>query len=350
MAVRRLKVKESAGRLRPVRKSLKESVRFPDLDERAMALYDARDYRGFSQFTDDELAKLASMCYTTQDNPWGRAYDDEVFDEIANRDTYDEIHAAGKRYAGIVESRTRRPSRRSMKEARYELSPQYDSRKSFYGKAHVVTDTDGTETLYSYNTPVVEIKDGKVKLLPMWDSSMTTLRHVKEFLQQRGFSTGSKSQIAKMYGESVNRRSHRKMKEWVDGADFSDSVFVGYRLGEKFYEGELDSSLTWALIDLFKRDERALDDIADYLAECGIDDVYRNDPKEVAATFVEMIFYDAMDGHDVFDPLDFEIFLKDEEVSESVNRRSRIARKPMTRRESIARKGIRRNLKKKNIR
>lgn len=207
MAVRRLKVKESAERLRPVRKSLKESVRFPDLDERAMALYDARDYRGFSQFTDDELAKLASMCYMTQDNPWGRAYDDEVFDEIANRDTYDEIHAAGKRYAGIVESHTRRPSRRSMKEARYELSPQYDSRKSFYGKAHVVTDTDGTETLYSYNTPVVEIKDGKVKLLPMWDSSMTTLRHVKEFLQQRGFSTGSKSQIAKMYGESVNRRS-----------------------------------------------------------------------------------------------------------------------------------------------
>lgn len=84
-----------------------------------------------------------------------------------------------------------------------ELSPSFDSRKSFYGKAHVVTDDDGTEILYSYNTPVVEIKDGKVKLLAQWDSSQTTLRHVKEFLQQNGFEVGSKAQIAKMYGETV---------------------------------------------------------------------------------------------------------------------------------------------------
>lgn len=215
--VRKLKVKESAERLRPVRKSLKESVRFPDLDERAMALYDARDYRGFSQFTDDELAKLVSMCYTTQDNPWGRAYDDEVFDEIANRDTYDEIHAAGKRYAGIAESASRgraRP-RRSMKEARYELSPQHDARKSFYGKAHIVTDDDGTQILYSYNTPVIELKDGKVKLLPMWDSSQTTLRHVKEFLKQNGFSAGSKGEIARLYGESLRHSRRRTASESI---------------------------------------------------------------------------------------------------------------------------------------
>ena len=188
-----------------------DSVRFPELDARAMELYDARDYRGFSQFTDDELAKLVSMCYTTPDNPWGRAYDDEVFDEITNRDTYDEIHAAGKRYAGITESASRgriRP-RRSMQEARYDLSPQHDARKSFYGKAHVVTDDDGTQILYSYNTPVIELKDGKVKLLPMWDSSQTTLRHVKEFLKQNGFSAGSKGEIARLYGESL-RRSHRR--------------------------------------------------------------------------------------------------------------------------------------------
>lgn len=84
-----------------------------------------------------------------------------------------------------------------------ELSPSYDSRKSFYGKAHVVTDDDGTEILYSYDTPVVKIKDGKVELLAQWDSSQTTLRHVKEFLQQHGFKVGSKAQIAKMYGRAV---------------------------------------------------------------------------------------------------------------------------------------------------
>ena len=84
-----------------------------------------------------------------------------------------------------------------------ELSPSYDSRKSFYGKAHVVTDDDGTEILYSYDTPVVKIKDGKVELLAQWDSSQTTLRHVKEFLRQNGFKADSKAQIAKLYGRAV---------------------------------------------------------------------------------------------------------------------------------------------------
>lgn len=221
--VRKLKVRESKN-LRRARRSITEGVRFPELDDRAMALYDARDYRGFRQFTDDELARLASMCFITQDNVWGAAYDDEVFDEIARRSTHDDIMRSADRYAGISESVSRnrqrvskRPLRRSMREAKRlvngrvsDLSTQYDSRKSFYGKAHVVTDDDGTQTLYSYNTPVVEIKDGKVNLLPMWDSSQTTLRHVKEFLQQNGFSVGSKAEIARMYGESVKRGRVRK--------------------------------------------------------------------------------------------------------------------------------------------
>ena len=102
--------------------------------------------------------------------------------------------------------------RRRMSEgSRYELSPQYDARKSFYGKAHVVTDDDGSQILYSYDTPVCKITNkGDVELLSMWDSSQTTLRHVKEFLQQNGFSAGSKAQIAKMYGRAVeSRRRYR---------------------------------------------------------------------------------------------------------------------------------------------
>ncbi len=104
----------------------------------------------------------------------------------------------------------------NMRETNRELNTQFDSRKSFYGKAHVVTDDDGTEILYSYDTPVVKIKDGKVELLAQWDSSQTTLRHVKEFLQQNGFKVGSKAQIAKMYGravESVNKHFRRNIKE-----------------------------------------------------------------------------------------------------------------------------------------
>ena len=80
----------------------------------------------------------------------------------------------------------------------YDMTPQYDARKSFYGKARV--DVNGDEkTLYSYNTPVARISDGKVELLPRWDESQTTLRHVKEFLKQNGFEAGSLAQLRKTY-------------------------------------------------------------------------------------------------------------------------------------------------------
>lgn len=103
------------------------------------------------------------------------------------------------------------------------LNPQYDSRKSFYGKAHVVDDSDGSQILYSYDTPVCKINDrGEVELLAQWDASQTTLRHVKEFLQQNGFKVGSKSQIASMYGKKVERVS-RKNRKLVREADYSPS-------------------------------------------------------------------------------------------------------------------------------
>ena len=35
---------------------------------------------------DDELMELAKLCQITKDNPFGRCYDDEVFDEIERRD------------------------------------------------------------------------------------------------------------------------------------------------------------------------------------------------------------------------------------------------------------------------
>lgn len=80
----------------------------------------------------------------------------------------------------------------------YDLVPTYDSRQSFYNKARV--DIKGDEqTLYSYNTPVARIVGGKVELLPKWDWSQTTLRHVKEFLKQNGFEATSLSQMRNAY-------------------------------------------------------------------------------------------------------------------------------------------------------
>lgn len=93
------------------------------------------------------------------------------------------------------------------------LEPRYDSRQSFYGKAYYTEPArDGSITLYSYETPVVRIcADGEVELLPAWDYSATTLRHVKEFLKQQGYSAGSKAEIARMYTE-VNESTDRNKR------------------------------------------------------------------------------------------------------------------------------------------
>ena len=82
----------------------------------------------------------------------------------------------------------------------YGLRPEYDSRQSFHGKANVEVDGKGNETLYSYDTPVAKIdRKGKLTLLPRWDESQTTLRHVKEFLRQHGLKADSLAQIKKDY-------------------------------------------------------------------------------------------------------------------------------------------------------
>ena len=64
----------------------------------------------------------------------------------------------------------------------YELEPQFDARKSFYGKAHVIDHEDGTFELQSYNTIVSRCVNGKVEELGTW--SQTTTRHQKEFRKQ----------------------------------------------------------------------------------------------------------------------------------------------------------------------
>ena len=102
------------------------------------------------------------------------------------------------------------------KEEAYNLSPRYDSRQSFYGKARVSEPEEGLEVLWSYNTPVCSIdKDGNVALLRNgylgWHSSQTTLRHVKEFLKQHGKQIGSSKELAKMY---ETRQASEKEREY----------------------------------------------------------------------------------------------------------------------------------------
>ena len=63
----------------------------------------------------------------------------------------------------------------------YELTPT-NNQASFYGKARVVIDDEGTETLISYDTPIIErTADGKLNRLWFGDWTATTGKHIKAF-------------------------------------------------------------------------------------------------------------------------------------------------------------------------
>ena len=63
---------------------------------------------------------------------------------------------------------------------KYELIPT-DGHKSFYGKAVVIVEDNGTETLYSYGTPIIKrlVSGELVKLWNGWTA--TTGRHIHAF-------------------------------------------------------------------------------------------------------------------------------------------------------------------------
>lgn len=79
-----------------------------------------------------------------------------------------------------------------------KLKPQFDSRKSFYGKASV-REENGKKILTSYSTDVAYIENGKAHVNGLY--SATTTRHIKDFLQQNGFKVESSKQIMADYGE-----------------------------------------------------------------------------------------------------------------------------------------------------
>ena len=81
----------------------------------------------------------------------------------------------------------------------FELTPKFDSRKSFYGKAKISFEGD-RRLLLSYGTPVAFIEpDRPPVMLDGWDSTQTTLRHVKEFLKQNDLKAKSLEQMRRDY-------------------------------------------------------------------------------------------------------------------------------------------------------
>jgi len=78
-----------------------------------------------------------------------------------------------------------------------KLIPQFDTRKSFYGKAKIKSGNDGI-VLQSYNKDVAKIINGKAIVKGLY--SPTTTRHIKDFLKQHGIKVKSSKQIMKDYG------------------------------------------------------------------------------------------------------------------------------------------------------
>ncbi len=139
--------------------------------------------------------------------------------------------------------------------ARGYLQPQYDSRASFYNKAE--TDDD---KLYSYGTLVAEIVDGKPVLYPDWDYSQTTIRHVREFLRQHGFTADSKAQIAKDY--LTNARKPVKSSMSVEELP-REAI---QELKQRYYAEKYDKDLSYgelADIDNIVSDEEVFDEYGD---------------------------------------------------------------------------------------
>ena len=99
----------------------------------------------------------------------------------------------------LKESKTPKKESKLVEKPVYGLEPRYDARKSFYGKAQVDTGDKGDKNkLYSYDTLVAEIKDGKPVVYGTY--SQTTLRHIKEWLKQLGFKAENSKQILADYG------------------------------------------------------------------------------------------------------------------------------------------------------
>ena len=95
-----------------------------------------------------------------------------------------------------------------------ELECKFDYHKSFHGKAQIELYGDWGQNvrLYSYNTVVavcgyicseradelgIEPDSYVCELLPYWDYSQTTMRHVREFLRQFGFGHWTVPEIRK---------------------------------------------------------------------------------------------------------------------------------------------------------
>ena len=74
-----------------------------------------------------------------------------------------------------------------------ELSPVYYSQKGYYGKAKIITLDSDQEILLSYDKKILFYDGKNVFIYPNLcynkHLTSTTMRHIREFLYQKGYKT-----------------------------------------------------------------------------------------------------------------------------------------------------------------
>ena len=75
----------------------------------------------------------------------------------------------------------------------YELSPIYYSQKSYYGKAKIIMLDSEQEILLSYDRKILFYDCKDIYIYPnlCYDKHLsgTTMKHIREFLYQKGYKT-----------------------------------------------------------------------------------------------------------------------------------------------------------------
>jgi len=99
------------------------------------------------------------------------------------------------------------------------LEPKFDSAKSFYNKA--MTD-ESNNKLYSYGTLVAEVVDGKPVIHNA--QSATTVRHIKEFLRQKGFEDEVIIQAIKDFKKENMNESFDSIQYWGSKNQFGYTI------------------------------------------------------------------------------------------------------------------------------
>lgn len=173
----------------------------------------------------------------------------------------------------------------------YDLTPQFDTRRSFYNKARIDTGSDNSENkLYSYNTLVAEMIGGKPVVYNV--QSGNTLRHVKEWLRQNGFKAETKSQIIRDYGvDDIVTESLEEVEVKTD----TDKIKISSETITK------DEEMAIPVTDETKDEIIADDDeiIADDEEEDTVDDIEEFDEEsfdELSESYLKKV-YSNVDGY-----------------------------------------------------